>query len=263
MNNFLETILARKREEIQLEEKRTSIGELRERPLFSVQRRSLASALDAEGVAVIAEIKKASPSKGVIRNSFNHKQIARQYADGGARALSVLTDEPFFQGKRSYLEEIRELVSLPLLRKDFIIDSYQMYESKAYGADAVLLIAAALDPEHLNELHAEANELDLECLVEIHSEDELASLSEIKLSVIGVNNRNLSTFETDISTSVRLKPLLPNDVIAVSESGITSAEDVKLLVSHGYDAVLIGETLMKSDDPGKALQRLISEASAQ
>jgi indole-3-glycerol phosphate synthase len=263
MINFLETILARKREEIQVEQKRTSIEQLQDRPLFSVQSRSLAAALGAEGVAVIAEIKKASPSKGVIRNSFNHKEIARQYADGGASALSVLTDEPFFQGKRSYLEEVRALVSLPLLRKDFIIDSYQMYESKAYGADAVLLIAAALDPKHLNELHAEAVELGLECLVEIHSEEELASLSGIKLSVIGVNNRNLSTFETDLSTSVRLKPLLPNDAIAVSESGITSADDVRLLVTHGYHAVLIGETLMKSDDPGNALQRLISEASAR
>ena len=261
MNDFLETILARKREEIQAERKRASIEQLRERPLFTAPTRSLATALDGEGLAVIAEIKKASPSKGVIRKSFDHRQIARQYAEGGARALSVLTDEQFFQGRRSYLEELREIVSLPLLRKDFIIDSYQLYESKAYGADAVLLIAAALDPKHLSELHSEATELGMECLVEVHSEVEIFSLLGINTPIIGVNNRNLSTFETDVATSVRLKSLLPKDAITVSESGINTAVNLKLLGGHGYDAVLIGEALMKSDDPGRTLRLLISEAS--
>jgi indole-3-glycerol phosphate synthase len=262
MNDFLETILIRKREEVEAERKITRIEELRERPLFTAPKRSLASVLDGEGLAVIAEIKKASPSKGVIRKSFEHKQIARQYAEGGARALSVLTDDRFFQGKLSYLEEVRELLTVPLLRKDFIIDSYQLYESKAYGADAVLLIAAALDPKHLSELLSEATELGLECLVEVHSEKEISSLSGINIPIIGVNNRNLSTFETDLATSVRLKSLLPKDAITVSESGINSAADLKLLASHGYDAVLIGEMLMKSDDPGSTLRRLILEATS-
>lgn len=256
-------ILARKREEIQSERKRAGIQQLRERPQFSAPRRSLATALGSDGLAVIAEIKKASPSKGVIRSSFDHRQIARQYAEGGAKALSVLTDGPFFQGDRSYLEELREIVSLPLLRKDFVVDPYQLYESKAYGADAVLLIAAALNPEQLRDLNAEAEELGLECLVEVHSEDEIGSISGINVSIIGVNNRDLSTFETDLETSVRLKPLLPKHAITVSESGIITPEDLKMLAGHGYSAVLIGETLMKSDDPGKTLRHLISEAAAQ
>jgi indole-3-glycerol phosphate synthase len=262
MNDFLETILTRKREEIEAKRKRTRIEQLRERPQFTAPKRSFAAALDGEDLAIIAEIKKASPSKGVIRTSFDHRQIARQYAEGGARALSVLTDDQFFQGKLSYLAEVRELVTLPLLRKDFIIDSYQLYESKAYGADAVLLIAAALDPRHLSELLSEATELGLECLVEVHSEKEISSLSGINTPIIGVNNRNLSTFETDLATSVRLKSLLPQDAMTVSESGINSAADLKLLASHGYNAVLIGEMLMKSDDPGSTLQRLIMEAAS-
>lgn len=261
MRNFLETILARKREEIEAEKNRTSVGQLRERPLYSSPRRSLAAALTSDGFSVIAEIKKASPSKGVIRESFDHRQIARQYADGGAKALSVLTDEPFFQGKRSYLEELRQIVPLPLLRKDFIIDSYQLCESRAYGADAVLLIVAALEPSRLSELHAEAQELGLECLVEVHSAEEVSSLSGINTRIIGVNNRNLSTFETNLMTSVRLKPHLPKDVITVSESGINVTDDLRLLASHGYNAVLIGETLTKSDDPGSTLRHLINEAT--
>ena len=260
MSDFLETILTHKREEIRLEQRRSTLERLRERPLFFEPRRSLVSALRVNGISVIAEIKKASPSKGVIRPSLDHTQIARQYADGGASALSILTDVRFFQGKLSFVEDIRSVVSLPLLRKDFIIDSYQLYESKSYGADAVLLIAAALDPNHLCELHDEASELGLECLVEVHSEQEIASLAGINVRLIGVNNRNLSTFETDLSTSIRLRTLLPKNAIAVSESGINTAGDLKSLAGHGYDAVLIGETLMKSDDPGRALRVLLDEA---
>jgi indole-3-glycerol phosphate synthase len=261
MKDFLNTILARKREEVKAAKESTSIGRLRERPMFSVARRSLSAALNIKGLAVIAEVKKASPSKGVIRESFDHKLIANEYVQGGANALSVLTDEHFFQGKRSYLEELRQIVSVPLLRKDFIIDSYQLIESKAYGADAILLIAAALEPQQLKELHSECNELGLECLVEVHSEKELSSISGIHVRLIGVNNRNLSTFETDLGTSMRLRPLLPSDAITVSESGINSADDLKSLADHGYHAVLIGEMLMKSEEPGKTLKRLISETA--
>jgi len=260
VSDFLETILTHKREEVRLEQRRNTLERLRERPLFFEPRRSLATALRVNGISVIAEIKKASPSKGVIRPSFDHSQIAQQYADGGASALSILTDVRFFQGKLSFVEDIRSIVSLPLLRKDFIIDSYQLYESKSYGSDAVLLIAAALDPNHLCELHDEASELGLECLIEVHSEQEIASLAGINVRLIGVNNRNLSTFETDLSTSIRLKSLLPKTAIAISESGINTAGDLKSLAGHGYDAVLIGETLMKSDDPGRALRVLLDEA---
>ena len=260
MSDFLETILTHKREEIRLEQRRNTLERLRERPLFCEPRRSLVSALRVNGISVIAEIKKASPSKGVIRPSLDHTQIARQYADGGASALSILTDVRFFQGKLFFVEDIRSVVSLPLLRKDFIIDSYQLYESKSYGSDAVLLIAAALDHNHLCELHDEASELGLECLVEVHSEQEIASLAGINVRLIGVNNRNLSTFETDLSTSIRLRTLLPKNAIAVSESGINTAGDLKSLAGHGYDAVLIGETLMKSDDPGRTLRVLLDEA---
>ncbi len=263
MKDFLETVLARKREEVITARKHASVGQLRERPMFSVPRRSLSAALNGKRLAIIAEVKKASPSKGVIRESFDHKQIAEQYVDGGANALSVLTDEHFFQGKRSYLEELHQIVSVPLLRKDFIIDSYQLFESKAYGADAVLLIAAALEPPHLQELHSECLELEMECLVEVHTEAELSSVSGINAKLIGVNNRNLGTFETDLETSLHLRPLLPPHAIAVSESGINSAGDLKSLAECGYHAVLIGEMLMKSAEPGKTLKRLINEATIE
>lgn len=261
MNGFLETILARKREEVAEAKKRTPAVQLRERRLFSVPRRSLRAALSAEGLAVIAEIKKASPSKGMIRKSFDHREIADQYVRGGANALSVLTDEDFFQGSLSFLEDLRQRVTLPLLRKDFIIDSYQLVESKASGADAVLLIAAALDPFRLADLHHEAKELGLECVVEVHSEKEIDLLAGIKGVIIGVNNRDLATFHTDLGTSLRLRPLLPPDALTVSESGINSAADVRVLADHGYHAVLIGEMLMKSADPGEALRHLKEEAT--
>lgn len=259
MKDFLKTILARKREEVQAEKSRTSLARLRDRPLFSAPRRSMSAALTGNGCAIIAEVKKASPSKGILRRSFDHKQIARDYAEGGANALSVLTDREFFQGNRSYLEDLRGIVTVPLLRKDFIIDPYQLVESKAYGADAILLIVAALDPQQLKDLHAESSALGLECLVEVHSEEELSLLSGINARIVGVNNRNLASFETDLQNSLRLRPLLPGGAIAVSESGITSVGDVRKLAANGYDAVLIGELFMKSAEPGKALKRLKME----
>jgi len=263
MSDFLDAILSRKREEVERARRKTGVRELKERPLFSGPRLSMSTALSGRRLAIIAEVKKASPSKGVIRESFDHKEIAVQYALGGAHALSVLTEEQFFQGSLAYLEELRQLIPLPILRKDFIFDSYQLVESKAFGADAVLLIAAALEPKQLQELFAESRELGLECLVEVHSEKELSSLSGIQAKMIGVNNRNLSTFATDINTSTRLRPLLPSGIIAVSESGINSVGDVQLLLNHGYNAVLIGEMLMKSEEPAEVLKQLIEEAGAK
>lgn len=261
MSGFLDTILAHTREAVATSKQKTTLAELRDRPSFSSPTRSLRSALAGNGLAVIAEIKKASPSKGVIRESFDHRNIARQYEQGGAMAISVLTENEFFQGRLTYLEEVRSIVSLPLLRKDFIIDSYQLTESRAFGADALLLIATALTRGQLQELHAESEQLGMECLVEVHSEEEVLSLSGINARMIGVNNRNLSTFETDLGLSVHLRPLLPPEAVAVSESGIESAIDIRLLADHGYDAVLIGETLMKSKQPGDALKRLIAEVA--
>ncbi len=259
MKDFLKTILARKKEEIQTAKRTSSLKQLKDHPLFSEPRRSFSQALLGNGCAIIAEVKKASPSKGVLRQSFDHKRIAAEYENGGANALSILTDKEFFQGDRDYLEQIRTLVSVPLLRKDFIIDPYQLVESRAYGADAILLIVAALAPRQLQELREQATELGMECLVEVHSQKEIESLSGIEASIIGVNNRNLSTFETDLENSVRLRPLLPTGALAVSESGISSAADVRKLVACGYDAVLIGETFMKTSEPGKTLRQLRNE----
>jgi indole-3-glycerol phosphate synthase len=256
MKDFLKTIVAKKEEEILADKGKVPISALRGLPLFSEPRRSFSRALRINGCAIIAEVKKASPSKGVIRSSFDHKQIAGEYVEGGANALSVLTDREFFQGDKEYLEQIRNTVSVPLLRKDFIIDPYQIVESKAYGADAILLIVAALERQRLQDLHDEACESGLECLVEVHSESEIELLSGIKATIIGVNNRNLSTFETDMENSIRLRPLLPIDVLTVSESGIASAADVRRLVATGYNAVLIGETFMRTSEPGKALRQL-------
>ena len=260
MSGFLENILAHKKEEIALARKQNSMEALRDRAMFSLPRRSFRAALSGKAPSFIAEVKKASPSKGVIRESFDHKEIAGQYVRGGAHALSVLTDEEFFQGSLSYLEDFRYRVQVPLLRKDFIVDSYQLLESRAFGADAVLLIAAALDSRHLAELYAEAHELGLDCLVEIHSERELDSVAGIREGILGVNNRDLSTFHTDIETSFRLRPFLPGDAITVSESGINAASDVRALAKCGYQAVLVGEMLMKSEKPQETLRHLIAES---
>jgi len=259
MNGFLKSILARKRDEVQSEKHRVTVEELRDRPLYSESRRSLRAALRFDACAIIAEVKKASPSKGILRHVFDHKEIADKYVRGGASALSVLTDREYFQGDRSYLEDVRKNCTVPILRKDFIIDPYQLVESKAYGADAVLLIVAALAPQQLQELYGMSCTLGLESLVEVHSEEEISRLAGINASIVGVNNRNLDSFETDLQNSIRLRPLLPDGVVAVSESGIASADNVRELASNGYDAVLIGEMFMKSKDPGLALKRLKEE----
>ncbi len=256
MKDFLKTILAKKREEIGAEKKKSPIPKLKEYPQYGMPRRSFRQSLRGNGCAIIAEVKKASPSKGVIRASFDHRQIAKDYAEGGANALSVLTDREFFHGDKEYLQQIRDLVPVPLLRKDFIIDPYQLIESRAYGADAVLLIVAALELQELTDLHDEASELGLECLVEVHSEQDIERLSGIGARIVGVNNRDLATFETDLENSIRLRPLLPMDALAISESGIASASDVRRLIASGYDAVLIGESFMKSSNPGLSLRQL-------
>ena len=226
----------------------------------SLRRRS------AEGPAIIAEIKKASPSKGLIREDFDVAWLARRYQAGGAAALSVLTDEPFFQGSLHNLEIASKSVSLPCLRKDFTVDTYQILEARAHRADAVLLIAAALTNAELNEFARCARETGLDVLVEVHTRDELArvldSLGETGADAIGINNRNLKTFEVRLETALELVGQIPASVVRVAESGIGIPEDLARLRSAGFDAFLIGESLMRQADPGAALESLLIGAVA-
>lgn len=210
---------------------------------------------------VIAEIKCASPSKGVLRPDFNPVEISKSYARGGASAISVLTDSRFFKGSLNHLRDIRSSVEIPLLRKDFIIDHYQVYESRFYGADAILLIVAALDSTILKELLELAHSLDMDAIVEIHNEAELHKAIQVGSDIIGINNRNLKTFDVSLETSLRLCRLIPGDKIIISESGISSVDDIKRLRSAGINVLLIGETFMRSPEPGEELRKLLSECN--
>jgi indole-3-glycerol phosphate synthase len=257
--NFLDKILAHKRREVAARKQAAPPVRLKGMPFYSRPGVSLAGALRGKRLGVIAEIKRASPSRSVIREDFDPLAIAGEYVRGGASAISVLTDEVFFQGHIEYMSRVRNAVRLPILRKDFIIDSYQLYEAKAYGADAVLLIVAALGALELADLVAEARSLGLECLVEVHHESELQLLDLSTVDILGINNRDLATFETDLRTSIRLQPLIPPGTLIVSESGISSPGDVAELIHHHIHAVLIGEMLMKAPRPGEALSALLKE----
>lgn len=208
-------------------------------------------------ITVIAEIKKASPSLGIIREDFNPTEIARLYKAGGAVAISVLTDEKFFHGSLSYLTDVKESVDLPVLRKDFIVDPYQIYEARSAGADAILLIAALLSKEEIQRFLELAEDLDLDCLVEVHSETELQKVLQTSANIVGINNRDLATFKTDLETTLRLRPMIPQGKIVVSESGIKSRAEIVKLFKIGINAILIGETLMKSDDIPTKLHELL------
>lgn len=210
-----------------------------------------AAALRGDGIQLIAEVKKASPSKGVIRADFNPVEIARIYADNGASAISVLTESRYFQGSLDYLKSISEVLGkerLPLLRKDFIVEPYQVYEARAYGADSLLLIVAILTLEKLEELLELSHGLGMSCLLEVHNETELEVALKSQAGIIGINNRDLSNFSVDIATTGRLRPLIPPDRLVVSESGIKDRDDMKSLRQWGVDAVLIGESLMSAPD---------------
>jgi indole-3-glycerol phosphate synthase len=220
-------------------------------------RRDFAGALARDKVNVIAEIKKASPSAGVLRRDFGPAALARGFEGAGAAALSVLTEEENFQGALAHLRDARAAVGLPVLRKDFIVDTWQVWEARAANADSFLLIAAALDNETLAELLALGRELGMEPLVEVHTADELERVLAVDARIIGVNNRNLHTLEVCVGTSLELVKMIPQDCIAVSESGLRSAEDLLTLRAAGFDAFLIGESLMREADPGAALRRLI------
>jgi len=210
--------------------------------------------------AVIAEIKKASPSKGVIRENFDPVAIARSYEKGGATCLSVLTDVDFFQGADAYLQQAREACTLPVIRKDFIIDPYQVYEARTIGADCVLLIVAALSDAQLQELSQLAEQVGLDVLVEVHDEAELHRALKLNTPLIGINNRNLRTFDVSLQTTIDLLPLIPDDRIVVTESAIHTPQDVNFMRKHNVNAFLVGEAFMRADDPGVKLAELFAGA---
>ena len=253
--DFLHTIVARKQDELAERRKRVPLEALRDRPLPAV--RDFAAALRRPGLSAIAEIKRKSPSRGPLREDLDPGEIAKSYQDNGAAAISVLTDREFFGGGPEDLTSVKQAVSLPVLRKDFVIDTYQLYESRSVGADAVLLIVRILSPAQLTEYVALARELELATLVEVHDEHELNRAVQSGAEIVGVNNRNLETFEVSLETALRLKPNIPADRIAVAESGIRSREDALCLAAAGYDAFLVGESLMKAENPGTKLRELL------
>ena len=210
-------------------------------------------------IKIISEIKKASPSKGVICENFEPVKIAKLYEKNGAAAISVLTDEKFFQGSLDYLARIRKEVNIPLLRKDFTIDPYQIYEARAFGADIVLLIAAILEKERIREYLEVVNSLNMNAIVEVHNSEELDKVVDTGCSIIGINNRNLKTFEVDLSTTVELIKHIPEDILVISESGISNPGDIRMLRKLGVNTFLIGESFMKSEDPGSKLNEYISQ----
>ncbi len=262
--SILDRILDETRRELSRRRTAEPLESVRERALAQPQARSFAAALErgAEGpFRVIAEIKKASPSRGLIRADFDPVAIARSYDRGGAAAISVLTDEPFFQGKLAYLQEVREAVAQPLLCKDFTVDPYQIWEARAAGADAILLIVAALNDDDLRDLHATAAEVGLDVLVEVHDRDELKRAAPLEPRLIGVNNRNLRTFEVDLNTTRDLLDERPEGALFISESGFSTHEELRRMSEWGVDAFLIGETLMRAEDPARALTELIGEGA--
>jgi indole-3-glycerol phosphate synthase len=254
----LETIIAAKREEISSRRQRTPEAELRRRLADAPPVRDFFSGLATPGpIRLIAEVKKASPSAGVLREDFDPVAIAQIYAEHGAACVSVLTDEPFFQGSLEYLVRIRAAISLPLLRKDFILDSYQVLEARAAGADAVLLIAECLDDCNLRKLHNDIIDLGMTPLVELYEPNNLPRVLEAGTALIGVNNRDLHTFKVDLDHTLRLRREVPDDRALVSESGIKTRQDVERLEAAGVDAILVGETLMREPDIGGAVDRLL------
>lgn len=254
---ILDTIVARKKEEVAAL-KKNGIRPPETDTAIEPPRGFSQALTDYQGVAIIAEAKKASPSKGVIQPDFDPVRIARNYKQGGAHAMSVLTDVDFFQGSLDYIPLVRATVPLPVLRKDFIIDHLQITEAREYGADAILLIAAILDESRMRDYRQMAEELGMDVLVEVHDEPELEAALAAGSRLIGVNNRNLNDFSVDLETTFRLQKLMPSDLPLVSESGISSIEDMSRLREAGVTAALIGESLMRSGEQGDALQRLLA-----
>ena len=260
MSDILQRIVAVKQEEVQQARRVRSLADLHSDVAQAPPVRGFAAALQAKVAAgqpaVIAEVKKASPSKGVLREHFVPADIARSYEAGGAACLSVLTDVQFFQGSTAYLQQARAACNLPVLRKDFIIDPYQVVEARAMGADCILLIAACLDDAQMAELEVCALELGLDVLVEVHDAPELERALRLKTPLVGVNNRNLRTFEVSLDTTLELRDRIPAGRLLVTESGILGREDVRRMRAAGVHAFLVGEAFMRAPEPGVALQGL-------
>ena len=263
MSDILEKITATKLEELKVLKSRKSLEAVRADAWSRVLTRDFEGALRAkvsQGAAgVIAEVKKASPSKGILRDPFEPADIAQSYAQHGAACLSVLTDQQYFQGSIDYLKQARASCDLPVLRKDFLVDPYQVYESRVMGADCILLIVACLEDAQLKEFEAIARSLDMAVLVEVHDEKEMERALALKTALIGVNNRDLKTFEVNLDTTLNLKKMVPADKILVTESGISGAVDVKRLREQGVNAFLVGEAFMRAKEPGVALGEMFHD----
>ncbi|MGH9769363.1 MAG: indole-3-glycerol phosphate synthase TrpC [Blastocatellia bacterium] len=257
MSDILEQIVARRRERLEEAKRRLPQERLFAELPTVIGGGRFISALRRDAVNIIAEIKRRSPSKGVIRENFDPLNIVRNYTENGAVAISVLTEEDFFDGSLDHLRKAREITPLPLLRKDFVFDEYQVYEARHAGADAILLIAAMLDGPRLNDLLKAAYSLGLDALVEIHDREEMEKALCYDVRLLGINNRNLRTLETTIQTSFHLASELPKEITLVSESGIRTREDIERLRAAGFHAFLIGEELMRAEDEGKALRELL------
>lgn len=262
MSDILDKILASKRIEVSAALDKKPLDQVREEAYTVSDPRdfvgSIHSKIVAGKAAVIAEIKKASPSKGVIREDFRPAEIARSYEKGGAACLSVLTDAQYFQGSAEYLKQARNACKLPVLRKDFMIDPYQVYEARAMGADCILLIVAALELKQLRELEALSHDLGMAVLVEVHNSDELELALQLDTPLIGINNRNLRTFEVTLQTTLDLLQQLPDDRFVITESGIFTPEDVALMRDNEVHAFLVGEAFMRQPDPGAELARVFA-----
>lgn len=259
----LDQIVKKKRKEVKERRGTVPLENLREQVRSLPPTRDFKEALCQPGVGLIAELKKASPSAGVIREDFDPAQIAKIYEEGGAAAISVLTESKYFQGSLDYLKKAKDNVSIPVLRKDFIIDQYQVYESRAYGADAILLIVAVLGPEKLARLFGLAKSLGLDALVEVHNRRELNGAIEAEAEIIGINNRNLRSLEVDLSVTSQLAGFIPEGKVVVSESGISSERDVNFLCQTSrVDAILVGESLMRSDDIKGKMRKLLGSVSS-
>jgi|TARA_R100001143_G_scaffold61201_2_gene61582 indole-3-glycerol phosphate synthase len=260
MSDILKKILETKKTEVATARQMRSEAEVLREAQSRKDLRGFINALESKieqgKPAVIAEVKKASPSKGVIREDFNPANIASSYAAHGAACLSVLTDVQYFQGSYDYLRQARAACSLPILRKDFMIDPYQIAHSRALGADCILLIVAALDRSQLLELESLALELGMDVLVEVHDRDELEIALQMQSKLLGVNNRNLRTFEVSLQNTIDMLPLIPEDRLVVTESAIHTREDVELMRSHNVNAFLVGERFMRAEEPGQALEEL-------
>lgn len=263
MKNILSEIYQHKLIEVRNRKKEISVQEICAKTKCSERKirdffQALKNKSENGEIGLIAEIKKASPSHGLIREDFNHIEIAKTYIDAGTTCLSILTDEKYFQGKNQYLQEVSAFSSIPILRKDFMVDTYQIYEAKMLGADCILLIVAMLDDEKLRELEQCAFDIGLSVLIEIHNEQELQRASKLKSKLLGINNRDLKTLEVDIKTSLDLSVQIPTDYILVSESGIKDKLDIELLQQAGINCFLIGESLMRQKDIAVALRQILN-----